>query len=412
MAPCANQQQDGGPQVTLSGVLLCAISAVLFVPVTVFFLQTVLALLPMRSRITPESTGTSVRARVAILIPAHNEEAVISDTLRALMSQLRIGDRVLVVADNCSDRTAAIAGEEGAEVLVRSNALLRGKGYALDFGVRHLEGDSPELVLIVDADCIVTLGAIDILVEACINSGRPVQALYLMEPPDRAGLRMRVAGFAWITRNLVRPLGFLRIGMPCQLMGTGMAIPWQLLSKASLASGHIVEDMVLGINLAIAGAPPLFCPDAVVTSSFPVTNEAARGQRTRWEHGHIGVIFSDAPRLLWRALVTRNMALLAMALDLCVPPIALLVLAVTFFLSASSVLFFVEGSAVALLLAGILSVMTGGAVFVAWAGHGWKVISLASLAFAPFYALGKIPLYARFVARRQVEWIRSSRERG
>ncbi|MEI6299841.1 MAG: glycosyltransferase family 2 protein [Betaproteobacteria bacterium] len=394
------------------GFLLCACAIVLSVPVTVFLLQAVLALPPLRPGRAPQPAIPAQRSRLVVLVPAHNEEAVIADTLRALMPQIGQGDRVVVVADNCSDSTRAIAEAGGAEVLVRTDAVRRGKGYALDFGVRHLEHDPPEMVVIVDADCHVTAGAVDVLARKCSQSGRPVQALYLMGTPEGAGLRLRVAGFAWVTRNLVRPLGFLRLGLPCQLMGTGMAIPWNALKGVSLASGHIVEDMLLGINLALAGTPPLFCPDAVVSSTFPATEDGATGQRTRWEHGHLGVILVDAPRLLVRAVAGRSLALLAMALDLCVPPIALLALTVTVLLAAASALLLCGGMAAPLALAVVLLLMTGGAVFIAWAGHGWKVISLASLAFAPVYALGKIPLYARFVAKRQVEWIRSSRERG
>jgi hypothetical protein len=55
--------------------------------------------------------------------------------------------------------------------------------------------------------------------------------------------------------------------------------------------------------------------------------------------------------------------------------------------------------------------MAAAAVLLAWLGFGRGVISLASLAFAPLYALWKIPLYLGFVVRRQVEWVRSDRER-
>ena len=88
------------------------------------------------------------------------------------------GDRLLVVADNCSDDTAALARTAGAEVVERSNAQQRGKGYALDFGVRHLASAAPDVMIIVDADCQVGEGSIERLANCCIDSGRPTQALY------------------------------------------------------------------------------------------------------------------------------------------------------------------------------------------------------------------------------------------
>ena len=105
-----------------------------------------------------------------------------------------------------------------------------------------------------------------------------------------------------------------------------MAFPWACISTAELATAQIVEDLQLGIELAQAGFPPVFCPEALVTSRFPTTKEGARGQRTRWEHGHLSVILNEAPRLLWESAKSLNLNTLAMALDLSVPPLALLVL--------------------------------------------------------------------------------------
>ncbi len=261
----------------------------LLVPVSVLFVQ-VLAALPAYQ---PRAMPSGRRPSVAVLVPAHNEALMIADTLRAIVPQLVAGDRLLVVADNCSDDTAKIAVAAGAEVIERFDSERRGKGYALDFGVRHLERNPPEVVLIIDADCAIDSGAIDRLARLCLETGRPVQALYLMHSPEGAGLKTRIAEFAWLVKNHVRALGFHRLGLPCQLMGTGMAFPWAAISTAALASGHIVEDLKLGIDLARAGTPALFCPEARVTSYFPATAEGIAGQRTRWEHGHLGVILSD-----------------------------------------------------------------------------------------------------------------------
>jgi cellulose synthase/poly-beta-1,6-N-acetylglucosamine synthase-like glycosyltransferase len=249
-------------------------------------------------------------------VPAHDEALIISRTLQTILPQLAPGDRLVVVADNCTDETAALAAAEGADVLVRTDLVRRGKGYALDYGIRHLESDAPEIVLVVDADCRITPGAIERLARLSHRSGRPVQALYLMQAAEGAGPKMRVAEFAWVIKNQVRPLGLHRLGLPCQLMGTGMAFPWACISSANLATGHIVEDLKLGIELTRRGTPPLFCPEALVTSEFPSSGEGIRSQRTRWEHGHLGVILSDAPQLFLSSLAPLNLPALALALDL------------------------------------------------------------------------------------------------
>ena len=107
------------------------------------------------------------RRRLAILVPAHNESAVIADTLASLLPQLAEGDRLLVVADNCTDDTAGIAMAAGSEVIKRTDSERRGKGYALDYGVRHLAQKPPEVLIIVDADCRVTAQTIEWLARRC-----------------------------------------------------------------------------------------------------------------------------------------------------------------------------------------------------------------------------------------------------
>lgn len=386
--------------------LLCLLALAMLVPVSVLVVQVLMALPAYRPREMPGGR----RPTVAVVIPAHDEALVIAGTLRAIVPQLVAGDRLLVVADNCADDTARVAAEAGAEVLERSDRERRGKGYALDFGVRHLERNPPEVVLIIDADCEIDGAAIERLARLCLETGRPVQGLYLMHSPKGAGLKTRIAECAWLVKNHVRALGFHRLGLPCQLMGTGMAFPWAVISTAALASGHIVEDLKLGIDLARAGAPALFCPEARVTSYFPATAEGITGQRTRWEHGHLGVILSAAPRLFLEALRRRDRNLFALALDLCVPPLALLMLLVLSVFVGSAVFFVATKLALPLWLAAMSLVMLGLSVLLSWGRYGRKVISLASLAYAPFYVLWKIPIYLKFLVRRQAEWVRSRRD--
>ncbi|MGE8382883.1 MAG: glycosyltransferase family 2 protein, partial [Pseudomonas putida] len=219
---------------TVLSWLLGLLAVIALVPVSVFFLQMLLACLPPRSR----PLGVSVRPRVAVLVPAHDEAAIIRATLASVTPQLLPGDRLLVVADNCTDDTARLAREAGAEVVERFDTVLRGKGYALDFGVRHLALQPPEVVIVVDADCQVAEGAIDCLARRYHQAQRPVQALYLMRAPAGSGLTVQVAEFAWRVKNLVRPRGWARLGLPCQLMGAGMAFGWHDLALINLANGH------------------------------------------------------------------------------------------------------------------------------------------------------------------------------
>lgn len=391
----------------LGGLLVIAL-AVLLVPSTLLLLQLCAAGL---ARNTPLSARAR-RPRLAVLMPAHNESGGILVALHSVLQQLAAGDRLLVVADNCSDDTAAVAAAAGAEVVQRHDPQRRGKGYALDFGVRRLEADAPDVVVIVDADCSLGPGCLGTLASTCVQTMRPVQALYLMRSPQGAGLKTRLAELAWVVKNQARPLGFLRLGLPCQLMGTGMAFPWALIRTAPLASGHIVEDLLLGLDLASAGTPPLFCPQAVASSTFPVDAAGLATQRTRWEHGHLGVIASRGPRLLWRALMRGQPQLLAMVLDVCVPPLAALALLLVLGLAAAVLLLALRGSAVPLVIALAALAMFGSSILLTWWRFGRHIVTWKELLAVPAYALVKLPIYAKLFWMRQAEWVRTKRDDG
>jgi len=345
-----------------------------------------------------------------VLVPAHDEAAGIAHTIGCVRRQLPDGARLLVVADNCTDSTATIAREAGAEVVERSDAVLRGKGYALDFGLRRLSADPPDVLIILDADCEIYGDGIARLAERCLSSGRPIQALYLMRSPAPTNLRMRVAEFAWLVKNQVRPLGSARIGAPCQLMGTGMAFPWRLIASVSLANGHLVEDMKLGVDLALQGRPPQFAPDVLVTSSFPTTTQGVASQRQRWEHGHLAMLGHELPLLIASALMRLSPVALGLAADLLVPPLALLVLLLLLALMVSSIAWWFAGWAAPLVIASTSFALLLVAILLAWFRHGRSVLSFSDLLSVPSYVLWKIPLYLRFVLNRQIEWIRTQRD--
>lgn len=381
-------------------------SAALLIPASVLFIQVLGALPAYRPREMPRGR----RPAVAVVVPAHNEALLIVHTLRSIVPQLAAGDRLLVVADNCTDDTARIAAAAGAEVIERNDSEHRGKGYALDFAVRYLTRNPPEILLIIDGDCQVASDTLTRLATISLQARQPVQALYLMHAPPGAGLKTRIAEFAFLVKNHVRPLGFHRFGLPCQLMGTGMAFPWPVIATAELASGHIVEDLKLGIDLARAGAPAQFCPEALVTSDFPSSADGITSQRTRWEHGHLGVILSLAPRIILQAILRGDSRLIALALDLCVPPLAFLLMLELGACVAGATFYLSSGRDLPMWLAATSLALLGLSVLLSWSRYGQRVISFAHLAYAPFYALGKIPVYLKFFVGRQVEWVRSKRD--
>lgn len=394
-------------------IVLLALLAPVAVPVLVLLVQA-LAAVTVRRMAPAVASGmaTPSTARVAVLVPAHNEEHGIAATIRLIRSQLNEtrGDRVVVVADNCTDATATIASAAGAIVLERRDDVRRGKGYALDYGVRHLAGDPPDVLIFIDADSIVLPGAIDVLVQQAVEAQRPAQALYLMRAPRGSGLKMRIAEFAWVVKNRVRPLGWHRLGLPCQLTGSGMAFPWPLITRIDLATGHIAEDMKMGMDVARAGRAPLFCEPACVVSYFPQGEAAIRQQRTRWEHGHLSLIVHDGLPLLKQGIMRRDFMLIALALDMCVPPVALLTLLVAGAWLVTVCVSLAVGMLAPLLVASVIFVALFAAVMLSWLRFGRRIVSFGDLLSAAGYAVAKVPLYAKFLVSRQVEWVRTKRD--
>lgn len=350
---------------------------------------------------------------IAVLVPAHNESKGILLTLADISAQLAPGDQLLVVADNCVDDTAAIAADAGATVIKRDDLTKIGKGYALEFGLRHLCANPPTIVIIIDADCRVAEGTLVRLEKKCTKTRRPVQALDLMTAPDESPVNYCVAEFAWRVKNWVRPLGLSALNLPCQLMGTGMAFPWEVIQSAKLASGSLVEDLELGLELAKLGSSPLFCPSARVTSKFPLTVEAAASQRKRWEGGHVNTILTAFPRLISTAIVLRNWDLLALTLDLAIPPVSVLtiLLGAEFVIAALAACFGFPSLALPITFSSIT--VFGLSIFVCWLKYGRDVLPPAAIFSVASYLLNKIPIYRQLLSRNTVnQWIRTDRNKG
>jgi hypothetical protein len=347
---------------------------------------------------------------VAVLVPAHNESLNLLPTLANLKAQLGPEDRLLVVADNCSDDTAQVAESAGAEVLVRNDPHRRGKGYALAHGVDALRASPPAAVLVVDADCLLGPGSLDLAARAAVASARPVQLLNLMQCPPGSSVRHRLLEFAMRMKNHTRALGSSRLGGSCHLMGTGMALPWPLMAQAELATGHVAEDMRLGTDLAVAGHTTLLVPQGSVHSAFPLQAADARVQKSRWEHGHLATMGEQLPRLLLAGLRRRDPGLLVLALDLCIPPLACYALALGAALATgllAALVWPLLWPAVAV-LGGAAAAFTG-AVALCWHGYARQLLSARELLSAVGYVFWKAPIYLSFIARRHTGWIRAKR---
>lgn len=386
-------------------IALNLLAAAIALPLMVFALECFAALLPARKSVA----AAKASGRASALIPAHNEVLGIACTIKSLRAEARDGDRIVVIADNCTDDTASVAASAGAEVVIRTNAALRGKGYALDHGVRHLEVDPPDVVIVVDADCRVSPGFFAAMSESALQRRSPIQCVNLTIA-DKADAKGAVAVLANRTINLVRPTGLSRLGGPCRLLGTGMAFPWEMIRNAKLATGSLVEDMKLGIDLAIEGHDSCFEPSAMVTSSLPPGRAAFATQRARWEAGHLETFIREAPRLLLASLRHRSLMPIWLALHLCVPALSLLFgvwfvafigVLIAHYFGACYVPPYTLGISGGLALAGL---------FAGWAAYSREQVPFSALVQTPFYLSSKLLLYVRMLLGPRTEWVRTRRE--
>jgi cellulose synthase/poly-beta-1,6-N-acetylglucosamine synthase-like glycosyltransferase len=358
----------------------------------------------------PRTEVQSSSASAVIVVPAHDEEAVIGDALRSLKEVL--GDRmqILVVADNCEDSTAQRARDEGVEVIERDDLKQRGKGYALAYAAEHLRSDPPSVLIVMDADCRTDAASLAELVDSASRSGRPSQAINLLRPDRKASALLQLSTFGFMLKNLVRQRGLQRLANRAHLTGTGMAIPYEIFRASDRVHASIVEDLALGLELAEAGRAPMLVTAANVWSD-PSTEAGTLTQRRRWEGGFLATALRQGPREIRRGILGGHLGSIMSGLDLMIPPLALFAIVNFAALAISAGFTFALGLEwwPVLSLLGVLAIAFL-AILLAWFREGREFISLGVLVRLPLYVIWKIPMYLG-LARRGApsEWLRTGR---
>jgi cellulose synthase/poly-beta-1,6-N-acetylglucosamine synthase-like glycosyltransferase len=220
---------------------------------------------------------------------------------------------------------------------------------------------------------------------------------------------VQISNLAFMIKNLVRQRGLQRLADRAHLTGTGMALPWAIFERADLGAANIVEDLALGLDLANRARPPLFVEQATVWSP-PASQSGTLVQRRRWEGGYLATSLKRAPAALLRSAARMDLRGIAAALDLSVPPLALLLMlnAVAFVLGA--ILAMANGMLWPLIVQVVVVALTVAALASAWLREGRRFASGATLLRLPLYVLWKLPIYLG-LARRGApkEWLRSGR---
>jgi cellulose synthase/poly-beta-1,6-N-acetylglucosamine synthase-like glycosyltransferase len=232
--------------------------------------------------------------------------------------------RLVVVADNCTDDTAHRAARAQAEVLERAEVRLQGKGHALAWGFERVLAD-PEIdaVVVVDADCRVSLNLLSALGAAIGGGAGVAQARYLVSNGRASGASaIRAAGFA--LANVTRPLGRSALGLSAGLVGSGMAFSREVLERHPWQAFSFAEDREQHLSLVLGGWRVAFVNEAWVSSEMPTSFAASAAQQARWESGRWALARRASWPLLRRAIITRDLSALDAALEPLIPPQTLL----------------------------------------------------------------------------------------
>jgi len=382
---------------TLVAAFLAAISAYL----------TVLGIAAFAAHGVAPSTGSRNR-RFAILVPAHNEAAVIGRLLTGLRRQRYPAARftVFVVADNCTDETAEVARRSGATVHERNQPALRAKGHALRWLLERVRTDGThDAYVILDADSEVDPDLLDRMDARLATGALALQSHYRVLNPDASYLTaLREAAFGSL--HYLRPLGRAALGLSCGLKGNGMCFDARMLDAHGWRSFGLAEDVELHLSLVRSGVKVTFVPEATVRADMPATLRGSSSQHFRWEAGRISALRQLVFPLLLDGIRQRSAVMLDAAVEQLIPPLSTAVAVAVGSVGAGLAL---RAPAVtvtaAVAAAGLAAHVIAGLVAVQAPPRTYR-----ALLMAPLYVAWKVSVYGRAaIAPSGQPWVRTAR---
>lgn len=343
--------------------------------------------------------------RLAVVIPAYNEEQGIADCVASVLA-CETGDAnvsVVVVADNCEDATADKAREASARVMERVDENLRGKGYALTFAFDQLLEEGVEAILVIDGDTRVAPNLIAEFRRAFADGADGAQCRYYAGNPD-ASLRARLMNVSLMAFNILRSRGRDRWRLSVGLLGNGMGFTRETLLAVPFDATSVVEDLEFHIRLVRERRPVRFVDTTSVWADVPAASGAATEQRARWEGGRFRMMADHAPSLVREVIARGRGRLIEPLFELLLLPLSFHVLLLCLTLAVPC--------AITRLYAALGLGLVGVHVLVGIAVGGGGLKDIAALLTAPFYIVWKLMIVRALArrSRRDAEWVRTERE--
>lgn len=276
----------------------------------------------------PPAPTVDATPRFAIIVPAHNEGEVISETVKSILAcdYPRERFRLYVIADNCTDNTAELAEKAGAEVLRRQDAVNRGKGHALAYALEAIKNEPCDAVLFMDADSTPNPDYLRVMANYRVRGDVMIQGRYDIDQPDRNWFT-RLTSISFVLRNRWLFPACDALGLTLPLRGSGMCFDSRLIFRLGWESHGLNEDMEMTLRLIKEKIRVTFAPQAVSRQFMPATPAMAATQRQRWSAGEHNLrrilIKQEIPGALRRRdwLGAVSLVLMAMppfSLQLCV----------------------------------------------------------------------------------------------
>lgn len=349
--------------------------------------------------------------RFDVIVPAHNEEAGIARTVDNLRKLDWPSDayRIWVVADNCTDGTAAKAAAAGARVLERRDANLRGKGYALNHAFEHSRRDGwAQAVVVVDADSEASVNLLSAMAARLEQGACAVQVHYGVLNPN-AAWRTRLMTIALGAFHIVRSRARERLRLSCGIRGNGWCVTHELLRRIPYEAYSLTEDIEYGVALGLGGERVHYADEAHVLGEMVTSSRSAASQRQRWEQGRFKLIREHAAPLFKAAVTGPSRVCLDLGIDLLVLPLSYIALNIVGLAILAALAAMVDVRALQWLwVSAACAVCLVCYVLRGWwvSGVGWR--GLADLLWAPIFIVWKIVLAV--AGRRATEWLRTDRE--
>lgn len=362
------------------------------------------------ARWRPRARPVALHYRFALLVPAHNEEVLLPRLLRSIADLEYPRDRydVHVVADNCTDRTAAVARASGAFVHVRTDAQELGKGYALRWLLRTLaaRGLPYDAYVIVDADSIVSANLLATFNAHLEHGDQAMQAYYgVLNYEESWPSALRYVALTLF--NGLRPRGRDALGLSAGLRGNGMCFAASIIERFGWDAFTLAEDVEFHLVLVGAGIRVAYAGEATVLAEMPTTLRQSQSQNVRWERGRLQLLRAYGLPLLADALRRRDVLRLDAVGEGLVPPFSVVM--------GLSSLSFALTAALRLRAAWRLATL----VLLGQAGYTFAGLKLAgagrraylALLMAPIYIAWKLWIYviAALGLRGESTWVRTER---